>query len=114
MKILCVALLAGAGFLAATAFGDEPKNFRVELASAKIGANMLDAGQYRMLVHRDGGEAKVVLTEVKTGNVTEVAAKVESGTQKYERTEVHSKEVNGVRQINEIRLGGTSLRIAFD
>ena len=114
MKILCAILLAGAGLLGSTAFGDEPKTYRVELASGKIGTAALQGGQYSMLVHRDGTENKIRITEVKSGNAIEVAGKVENGTQKFERTEVHSKEVNGARQISEIRIGGSTLKISFD
>ncbi|MDR3700981.1 MAG: hypothetical protein P4L56_15145 [Candidatus Sulfopaludibacter sp.] len=113
MKLTCVLTLAVFGLLAATAFGDEPKSYRVELSAAKIGTAELQAGQYRILVHRDGTEPRVRLTRSGTDDGIEVAAKVESGDKKYSKTEVHTREVNGTQQITEIRIGGTTLRVAF-
>ena len=113
MKIMAVCLLAALGLFAAIAYGDEPKRYRIDLASAKIGTVEIAGGEYTMLVHRDGAEPTVRFTDVRKGNEINVAAKVESGDQKFERTEVHSQDANGVKQITEIRLGGTKIRIDF-
>ncbi len=113
MKLTSVLILAVFGLLAATAFGDEPKSYRVDLSAAKIGTAELQAGEYRMSVHRDGTEPKVSFIRVGTSNEIEVAGKVESGDKKYSKTEVHTNEVNGAQQITEIRIGGTALRVAF-
>ena len=113
MKIMCVVILAVFGLLVTTAYGDEPKSYGIELSSAKIGTAELNAGEYTILVHRDGDEPNVRLTEVKTGNAIDVAAKVESVGKKFAMTEVHSRDVNGAKQISEIRIGGTKLRIDF-
>jgi hypothetical protein len=113
MKLTSVLILAVFGLLAAAAFGDEPKSYRVELSAAKIGTAELQAGQYQMSIHRDGTEPKVRFVRVGTDKEIEVAGKVESGDKKYSKTEVHTNEVNGAQQITEIRIGGTSLRVAF-
>ena len=113
MKIMGAFLLAALGLFAAIAYGDEPKRYRVELAKATIGTVEIAGGQYTMLVHRDGAESKVRLTEVRTGTEVDIAAKVESGDQKVDATEVHSRNADGAKQITEIRLGGTKLRIDF-
>lgn len=113
MKLTCVLVLAVFGLLAATAFGDEPKSYKVELSAAKIGTAGLNGGQYKMFIHRDGAEPMVRFIDVRTGDETSVSAKVESGDKKYSKTEVHTNEVNGVRQVTEIRIGGTTLRVAF-
>lgn len=113
MKITFILTLAVFGLLVRTAYGDAPKSYSVVLSSATIGTAELDGGDYRMLVHRDGNEPKVRLTELKTGNATDVAAKVESVDKKFEATAVVSREVDGVKQITEIHIGGTKLRIVF-
>jgi endogenous inhibitor of DNA gyrase (YacG/DUF329 family) len=113
MKLTCVLMLAVFGLLAGTAFGDEPKSYRIELSAAKIGTEELQAGQYQMSVHRDGTEPRIRFTRAGTDNGIEVAGKVESGDKKYSKTEIHTKEVNGAQQITEIRIGGTTLRVAF-
>jgi Zn-finger nucleic acid-binding protein len=113
MRLTCVLVLAVFGLMAATAFGDEPKSYRVELSAAKIGTAGIERGQYKMLVHRDGTDPMVRFTDVKTGNEIAVPGKVESGETKYPKTEVHTMQVNGVPQITEIRIGGTTLRVAF-
>lgn len=111
MKITSLALLAVVGLLVPTIYGDEPKRYSVRLASANIGSAQFNEGEYRLLVHRD--EPKVSLMEIRTGKVIDVVAKAETGDKKFDQTEVYSQEVNGVKQINEIRIAGTKLRIDF-
>ena len=111
MKITCFSLLAVVGLLVPTTYGDEPKRYSVTLASANIGTDQFNDGEYKLLVHRD--EPKVSLMEIRTGKVIDVVAKAETGDKKFDRTEVYSQEVNGVKQINEIRIAGTRLRIDF-
>ncbi len=113
MKITFILTLAVFGLLVRTAYGDAPKSYSVVLSSATIGTAELDGGDYTMLVHRDGNEPKVRLTELKTGNATDVAAKVEGVDKKFEDTEVVSREENGVKRITEVHIGGTKLRIVF-
>lgn len=111
MKTICFSMLAVLGLLTVATYGDEPKGYRVMLSDAKIGAAELKAGEYKMLVHRD--EPKVSLVEARTGHAIDAVARVESVDKKFDRTEVYSQEMNGVRQISEIRIGGTKLRIDF-
>src|ERR1039458_7744217 len=87
MKITFILTLAVFGLLVRTAYGDAPKSYSVVLSGATIGTAELDGGDYRMLVHRDGNEPKVRLTELKTGNATDVAAKVEGADKKFELRE---------------------------
>jgi hypothetical protein len=44
----------------------------------------------------------------------ELTAKVGETVEKTEHTAIHSKRVDGVAQIREIRIGGSKTRIAFD
>lgn len=111
MKTICALMLAICGLMIGIARGDEPKGYRITLSDGRIGTAQLDAGEYKMLVHRD--EPKVQLMEIRTGNVIDVAAKVETVDSKFERTEVHSQKVDGENQITEIRIGGTKVRIDF-
>lgn len=111
MKTLCVLVLVISGLMIGTANGDEPKGYRVTIKDARVGATALNAGDYKLLVHRD--EGKVQLMDVKTGELIDVPAKVEDTPSKFERTEIISEEVNGVRQIHEIRIGGTKLKVSI-
>ena len=60
------------------------------------------------------GSPKIALTELKTGKLIELEAKVESVEKKFPTTEIHSKKVDGVSQISEIRIGGSKTRITFE
>jgi hypothetical protein len=71
----------------------------------------LYAGEYKLLVHRD--DLSVRLLEIGTGKVVDLAGKVEDADLKFKRTEVHWQDINGVRQITEIRIGGTTIRLNF-
>ena len=111
MKMIRFTLVAVFGLLVANTYGDEPKSYRVNLSNAKIGTTQVIEGEYRLLVHRD--EPKVQLVDLKTGKSVDVVAKVEDVDKKIDRTEVTSREVNGIKEISEIRIGGTKLRIDF-
>jgi len=50
--------------------------------------------------------------EIRTGKVMD-GGKAETGEKKFDQTEVYSQVVNGVKQISEIRIAGTRLRIDF-
>lgn len=113
MKLLCVLVLAAGGLLVAVAYGDDPKSYKITVADVNVGTTQLKAGEYQILIHRDGAEPKVVFTPVGSSDSIEVAAKVESADKKYDATQIHSKDVKGIQQISEIRIGGTKLRIAF-
>ena len=113
MKIRCALILAVFGLVTAAAYGDEPKSYRLQLSKANVGTAELAEGEYTMLIHRDGKETMIRLTEVKTRHLIHVVAKVEDAHKTFDRTEVHSQEVNGASQISEIRVGGTNFRITF-
>jgi len=108
-KMTCIAILLAFGFLTAAASADQSFRFTLSRAS-KIADAELQPGDYKLIV----GAPKVVLTEPKTGNSIELQAKVESADQKFDRTEIYSKQVDGVPQISEIRIGGSKTRITFD
>jgi len=110
MKTIGVLVLAICG-LANTAYGDEPKTYRITLSDARIQSTELAAGEYQLLVHRD--EPKVQLLEVKSGNLIDAAADVETLGPKFDRTEIRMQQVNGANQIVEIRIAGTNVRITF-
>ncbi len=114
MKNACLFLLVVFGISVANSFADEPKSYRIVLTRAKIGTAEIPAGDYALLVHPDGAEGLIRLTEMKSGGEIELPARVESADRKFDKTEIHSREANGARQITEIRIGGTSLRIAFE
>jgi aspartyl/asparaginyl-tRNA synthetase len=108
-KVTCIAILLALGFLAARASADE--SYRFTLAnSAKIGTEALRAGDYKVVV--DG--PKLILTDMKTGKSVELKGRVENVDKKFAATEIHAKQVEGVSQISEIRIGGSKTKIAFD
>src|SRR5579872_2753878 len=111
MKTIVVLLLAIAALTVSPARADRPKGYTVTLSEMKIGSAQFAAGEYRLLIHRD--ESKVQLMETKTGNVVDITGKLENADAKFDRTEVHSQNVNGASQITEIRIGGTNLRVSF-
>jgi len=111
MKTIGVLVLAICSLAINTAYGDEPKSYKVTLSDARIQSTEIAAGEYQLLVHRD--EPKVQLMHTKTGNVIDAAADVESLGPKFDRTEIRTQEVDGVKQIVEIRIAGTNLRITF-
>jgi hypothetical protein len=111
MKTILVLMLAISGLLIGTAYGDRPKGYRINLITGgRVGTAAVEAGEYNLLVHMD--EPKVQL-EDGAGKVIDIPAKVETVDSKYSRTEVHSQKVDGKEQVNEIRIGGTKLRIEF-
>lgn len=70
-----------------------------------LGATELKAGDYKVEVTGD----KVV---IKSGKVTgEAAVKVETGNEKFRSTSVRYANGDGKYQIQEIRLGGTNMKL---
>ncbi len=108
-KLTCIAILLVAAFLVPAASADESYKFNLG-KGYKIGSSELQAGDYRLVV----GGPKLVLTEVKTGKTVEFAAKVENSDKKFGSTEVHSKKVDGVNQISEIRIGGSKTKVVME
>ena len=105
----CVAILAAIGLVAGSAFADQ--SYRITLGTdSKIGNLEFKAGEYKLVVDA----AKVRLTQANSGKAVELEAKVEEADTKHDQTEIHSKLVDGVSQISEIRIGGSKTRIAFN
>jgi hypothetical protein len=100
--LLFVCLLAGMA-LAST------KSFTVTLFEpATIGGTELKAGDYRCELQ----DQKIV---IKHGHVTtEAAVKVESGEAKYSSTSVRYANADGKNKVEEIRVGGTNMKIVLD
>ena len=109
-KMTCFLMLAALGFLVAAANADPSKGYRITLSdAAKIGTAELRPGNYTLVFDAP----KVRFTELDSGKAIELEAKVESVDKKFDTTEIHSQQVDGVRRINEIRLGGSKTRIDF-
>lgn len=108
-KWMCVAILVGTGILTPAASADQ--SYKVTLGSpAKVKDADLRAGQYKITI--DG--PKVTFTEVNSGKMFELAAKVESVDKKFDTTEIHTRKGEGGAQISEIRIGGSKTRIVFE
>lgn len=108
-KMTCIAILLAFGFLTATASADQSCRFTLSNTS-KIGDAELRPGDYKLVVDAP----QVVLIELRTGKSIELQAKVENMDEKVAVTQVHSKQVDGVSRISEIRIGGSKTRIAFE
>jgi len=107
MKYL--AIVAVFGLVAGSAYADQ--SYRITLSSvSKIGNIEFKPGEYKLVVDTP----KVRFTDLNTGKEVELAAKVEQAAEKNDHTAIHSKSVDGVAQISEIRIGGSKTRIAFD
>jgi len=100
--ILFVCLLAGMAFAAA-------KSYTVSfLVPATIGGTELSAGDYKFELQ----DQKIV---IKHGHQTaEAAVKVESGDAKYSSTTVRYANADGKNKVQEIRVGGTNMKIVLD
>ncbi len=73
-----------------------------------VGQTELKPGDYRVEVQ----DTKVV---IKNGNQTvESAVKVEKANEKFSATSVRYASSDGKYRINEIRLGGTNMKLVFD
>jgi hypothetical protein len=85
------------------------KSFTVTLFEpATIGGTELKAGDYRCELQ----DQKIV---IKHGHQTaEAAVKVESGDAKYSSTTVRYANADGKNKVQEIRVGGTNMKIVLD
>lgn len=111
MKTICLLISSISTLLTGTAFADEPKGYTVNLTAGRIGNTDVDQGEYKLLIHRD--EQRVQLKDLRTGEIVDLEAKVEAAESKSEHTQILSSTVDGVKQIVEIRISGTNLRINF-
>jgi hypothetical protein len=100
--VLLLCLLAGAA-LAST------KSFTVTLYEpATIGGTELKAGDYKC-------ELKDQKLVIKRGReTTEAAVKVETGEAKYASTSVRFNVGDGKSKVQEIRVGGTTMKLVLD
>ena len=73
------------------------------------GNTELKAGEYRLKV--EGTQA--VFTDAKDFKSTRVPAKIENGARKFDQTTVESTSQNGMENIQEIDLGGSTTRVEF-
>ena len=111
MKKTCAFLCIALGLMLGTARADSPKTYKVSLSEARIGTTDLDAGEYKVLIHRD--EGKVEIMDLRSGELINVTGKLQVVDEKYDRTEVHSNNADSVKRITEIRIGGTKYKIDF-
>jgi len=113
IRMNCLAIVVALGFLAGTAQGDNPKNYRISISQvSKIGAEELQPGDYQLAVHSH--DAKVRFTHVNSGDAFEFEAKIEIVGEKIDNTAIHSDTSSGVNRIREIRLGGSKIRVIFE
>ena len=102
-KALLLVCLAAAVALAST------KSFVVKLYQPSIiGSTELKPGEYKIEV----GDQKVMIKHGK--EVTEAPAKVETGDAKYSSTTVRYAAGDGKYKIEEIRIGGTNMKLVLD
>jgi len=100
--VLFVCLLAGMAFASV-------KSFTVTLFEpATIGGTELKAGDYKCMVQ----DQKIVLKHGK--DTTEAAVKVESGDAKYASTTVRYANADGKNKVEEIRVGGTNMKLVLN
>ena len=84
------------------------KSYNVTLGPGALAGNTLKGGEYTLELKGD----RVVIKNNKT--TAEVPVKVEQSDRKNDATAVSYKQVDGMNRIEEIRLGGTKLRLVFE
>ncbi|HXM45337.1 MAG TPA: hypothetical protein VN924_29140 [Bryobacteraceae bacterium] len=100
--VIFVCLLAGMAFASA-------KSFTVTLFEpAVIGGTELKAGDYKFELQ----DRKIVIKHGK--ETTEAAVKVETGEGKYPSTTVTYANADGKNKIEEIRVGGTNMKLVLN
>lgn len=75
---------------------------------AQAGTTQLKAGEYRLRL--DG--AQVVLID-QGGRQIDAAATVEETDRKFDQTSVTTSDVDGIRRIESIQLGGSTSKVVF-
>lgn len=100
--VLFVCLLAGMAFASA-------KSYTVTLFEpAMVGTTQLKAGDYKFEIQ----DQKIVL---KHGHDTaEASVKVENSDSKYPSTTVTYANADGQHKVQEIRVGGTNMRLVLN
>lgn len=101
--------IAGALTLASLSVASA-KSFDVVLSQRAMAGNTeLKAGEYRLKV--EGSQA--VFTDARDFRSTTVPVKIENGARKFDRTAVETTNENGMENIHEIDLGGSTTRLEF-
>ena len=86
------------------------KSYQITLGEkSQIGSTMLQPGDYSVVLEA----SKVRFTDVNSGKSVEAAATVEDAAKKFGATAINAHDANGVNQIDEIDLGGTTKKIEF-
>ena len=100
--LLCVCLLAGMAFAST-------KMYTVTFFEPTVVGNTeLKAGDYKLEVQ----DQKVV---IKNGHTTaEAGVKVETNDTKYPSTSVRYANADGKYKVQEIRVGGTNMKLVLD
>ncbi len=99
-----------AGVLALASLGvASAKSYEITLGSpAKLGANQLKAGQYKVKV--DGNQA--TLTDLQSLKSYTVPVTIEHNGQKFDQTTVQTRSKDGVDQVFQITLGGSDTKLS--
>ena len=100
-----------AGVLTASTVGfAAAKSYDISVSgTVKAGEAELKPGDYKVKV--EGSEA--IFTDSHFKSVT-VPVKIEKADKKFDTTAVESKQENGVRSMEAIRLGGSTTRLVFE
>ena len=99
-NVLATLVLLGASIASA-------KTYNVSLHSAAIGNGQIKAGEYKLELK---GE-RIVLKDGR--NSDEFLVLVENEARKFDQTSVTYRSEGGSTRIQEIRLGGTTLKLVF-
>ncbi|HLY17554.1 MAG TPA: hypothetical protein VKR61_10025 [Bryobacteraceae bacterium] len=100
--LLFVCLVAGMAFASA-------KTYTVTLFEpATVGGTELKAGDYKFELQ----DQKIVIKHGK--ETTEAAVKVETGEGKYASTTVRFGNADGKNKVEEIRVGGTNMKLVLN
>jgi hypothetical protein len=100
--LLFVCLLAGMAFASA-------KSYHVTFFEPSvIGGTELKAGDYKFEVQ----DQKIVIKHGK--ETTEAPVKVETGDTKYSTTTVRFASADGKNKVQEIRVGGTNMKLVLN
>ncbi|MGA2135456.1 MAG: hypothetical protein ABSH50_24470 [Bryobacteraceae bacterium] len=100
--VLFACLLAGMAFASA-------KSYVVTFFEpATIGDTQLKAGDYKFEIQ----DQKIVIKHGK--DVTEASVKIETGDAKYSSTSVRFGNADGKNKVEEIRVGGTNMKLVLN
>jgi len=101
-----VALLAC--LLAGMAFASAKTYVVTFFEPAVVGGTQLKAGDYKLEIQ----DQKIVIKHGK--DVAEAPVKIETGEAKYPSTSVRYGNVDGKNKVQEIRVGGTNMKLVLN